>query len=58
MVRVGLVLFEDAAPQRLGRGLWMPLEFAVPQHVVISYISADAALRWRGGMSSGHFGDS
>jgi hypothetical protein len=49
MVRAGLVLFDDAAPQRLGRGLWMPLEFAVPQHVVISDFSADAALRRRGG---------
>jgi hypothetical protein len=46
MVRAGLVLFEDAAPQCLGRGLWMPLEFAVPQHVVISNFSDDAVLRW------------
>jgi hypothetical protein len=58
MVRASLVLFEDAAPQRLSRGLWMPLELAVPQHVVISDFSDDAAFSLARGMSSGHFGDS
>ena len=46
MVCAGVVLLEYAAPQRLGGGLWVPLEFAVPQHVVISDFGGGAALRW------------